>query len=293
MCALFIRHADARLHFEAVDADGIRHGTMAGILEEPAQFVQRSHDHIGFGRGQFLDRVVAGEDGNTHHAAVARGFDIVDHVADKGGFIAVQPVLVEDLADLGAFVHHPDIRMLEVMGETEFGRLHFVMLALHRTEQKEAPSALAAKIEKLVEAGQGRDVILDFDEPAMEDGLEIGQRNIGQVLLVKLGERQAELLAEFLATERRTPVFLENKVGRADDRRQIVNQRSGPIEEEVAQHLRRKISRRGFCPPRIPRPACRQFPFSIGARARSARSIGARAHRECRSGFYPAPIARR
>ena len=62
---------------------------------------------------------------------MARRFDIVDHVADKGGFTAREPVLIEDFSDLGPLVHHTGIGMFEIMTQTKLGRLHVEMLLLH------------------------------------------------------------------------------------------------------------------------------------------------------------------
>ena len=143
---------------------------------------------------------------------------------------------LEDVANLGAFVQNADVRMLEVMGETELLRLHLKVLALHRTEQKQAPSALAAEIEELVEPGQRRDVILDLHKMPMKGGIQFRQGNVGKILLVEFGERQSELPPEFVAGQRRTSVFLEHEVGRADDRRHVVDERPRPIEQKIAQH---------------------------------------------------------
>lgn len=67
---------------------------------------------------------------------MARRFDIVDHVADEGGFTPREPVACEDAIDLGPLVHHTGIRMLEIMAQPELGRLHVEMLLLHRAEEK-------------------------------------------------------------------------------------------------------------------------------------------------------------
>ena len=221
-----------------MDADCIGPGAeqVPRILQQAAQGIERRDDDIGFGRREFFHRVVSGEHSNAHHAAVARRFDIVDHVADEGGFTPREPVLVEDLSNLGPLVHHAGIRMLEVMAQPELGRLHVEMLLLHRAEKEKTTSARPAEIEEFVEPGQGRDLVLDLDKTTVKDRVELGQRNIGKKFLVELGEGQPEVLPEFVAGQRRLAELLEHVVRRADDRRQIVNQRAGPIEEKIAQH---------------------------------------------------------
>ncbi len=58
----------------------------------------------------------------------------------------------------------------------------------------------------------------------------------GSSLGVKLAVRQAEVAAEALAVEGRDVVFPQHRVGRLDHGSEIVHQRAGPIEDEVAEH---------------------------------------------------------
>ena len=122
------------------------------------------------------------------------------------------------------------------MTQTELGGLHVEMLRLHRTEEEKTAPARAAEVEEFVEPRQGRHFVLNFDKTPVEQRIELGQRNIGEELLVEIGEGQPEMLPELVAGQGRLTELPEHVIRRADDRRQIIDQRAGPIEEEIAQH---------------------------------------------------------
>ena len=58
----------------------------------------------------------------------------------------------------------------------------------------------------------------------------------GSISGVELAVGQAEAAAEALAVEGGDVVFPEHRVGGLDHRAEVVHQRAGPIEDEVAEH---------------------------------------------------------
>ena len=48
---------------------------------------------------------------------VAGGFDVVLHIADEERFLRIEPVFLEDLMDLFAFVEHAHVGFVEVTVE--------------------------------------------------------------------------------------------------------------------------------------------------------------------------------
>ena len=94
--------------------------------------------------------------------------------------------------------------------------------------------------------GQRRDAGLEQLERGVVMMVQLRQRRFGQVLFVEFGEGEIEFFAEILRAERRFAVMLENFVGRFQDRIEIVDQRAGPIENDVANFGHNKIDSGGL-----------------------------------------------
>ena len=84
--------------------------------------------------------------------------------------------------------------------------------------------------------GQGDHFAAHLPEAAVKPALQSFERDIRREPLVETGERQLELVAEFIQRECRDAGLLEDVVGRLPDSRQIVYQRARPIEDDVPNH---------------------------------------------------------
>ena len=127
-----------------------------------------------------------------------------------------------------------DVGLLEIFLHAEPPALRLEMLAVDGAEEERGHPALAQVLEKIERVGQRRDAGLQELERGVVMVIEFRQGRFGQVLLVELGEGEIELFAELLRGEGGLAVMLEDLVGRLEDRAEIVDQRAGPIENDVA-----------------------------------------------------------
>ena len=66
--------------------------------------------------------------------------------------------------------------------------------------------------------------------------LQLVERNPGQHFLIEIAVGQPEAEPEAFAVERLDPVEPEHVVGGLQDRRQVVHQGAGPVEDEIVEH---------------------------------------------------------
>src|SRR5437899_1693936 len=114
-------------------------------------------NEVRFGGAKLVERVVAGKDGTGMNASVARGLDIVLHIADKQSFGGDEVVLFEELVDFFALVPNLEIRPIQERAETGGSRLHGKMVAMDRAQKKRAKLSIAAELEKLARVRQRTD----------------------------------------------------------------------------------------------------------------------------------------
>ena len=74
----------------------------------------------------------------------------------------------------------------------------------------------------------------------MESGakgvLEAGDWDSGENFFVKLGIGEAKTIAEFRELHRESPIFFKHRIGGEEGGREVVDQCTGPIEEEILIH---------------------------------------------------------
>ena len=120
----------------------------------------------------------------------------------------------------------------------EAGRvaLGLEIIAVNRAQQKGADLFGAAELQKLPGVRQFNDRTLRLAKFRVKPRLQLIHRHIGRVAVVKFCERQGELRPELFQRHRRSARLREDEVGRLQDRRQIVHERSRPVENDIANH---------------------------------------------------------
>src|SRR5690606_23529370 len=97
-------------------------------------------------------------------AAMPRGLDVVNHVADKCRLRRVQIVRCEDFTDLVPLVHDLDVGELEGIADAERAGLRVEMGCLDRAQQENAPARALAEIEEFPRTGQKNDIVVKTGE---------------------------------------------------------------------------------------------------------------------------------
>ena len=72
----------------------------------------------------------------------------------------------------------------------------------------------------------------------MEPFFKLLERNVRNVAVVKIGEWQFELGAEFVERQGCGTCLLENVVGRFPDTGEVVHKRARPVENDIPYHGR-------------------------------------------------------
>jgi hypothetical protein len=183
---------------------------------------------------EFLERIVTGQHGAAHHSGVFRGVDVVNHVADENRFRRIEIVLGQQVEDDLALIERLHISVLEIFLHAEASALGLEMFLVDGAEQERRHLPRLEVVEKIERMGQHGDAGLEQLESGVIMVIKLGQRRLGQVLLIEIGEGEIELLAKVLRAEGGLAIMLEYLVGRLEDRIEIVDQRAGPVENDVA-----------------------------------------------------------
>ena len=208
--------------------------TPAMPVEKVAHLAQVAEEQVRVRALELAQRVVAGEHGAAHHAGVARGLDVVDHVADEDGLVGVEAVLGQQVEDDLALVEGLRVGLPEVGLDAEALALGLVVLVMDRAEKKRGQAALAQVVEELLRVGQQGDAGLQELERGVVVMVELGQRQLGQVLFVEIGEREVELFPELLGRPCWLAVLLEDFVAGFEHGTEVIDESAGPIEDDVA-----------------------------------------------------------
>src|SRR6266404_3518434 len=168
------------------------------LLEDFTQLAQVLHNEIGVSRPQLREGVVAREHGAGMDAAMARGLDVMLHIANEQCLPGIQLIFFQDIVDFFSLVPNPQVRFVEVFIKSDHGSLDCEMILMDSAEQK-CPQVLgAAKLKEFSSVRQLANGTLDLLEAAMKPAFELGQWHVWQVPVVKNGERKAKLGAELL-----------------------------------------------------------------------------------------------
>jgi hypothetical protein len=84
--------------------------------------------------------------------------------------------------------------------------------------------------------GQFADCALGALELGVEPFFKLRHRHMRRMAIVKLGEGQGKLGAKFFDRHFGFAGLRQNKIGRLEHGRQIVHERAGPIENDIADH---------------------------------------------------------
>src|SRR5262245_50270528 len=95
---------------------------------------------------------------------------------------------------------------------------------------------LAAKQQHVPRMWKFAGQMLDLPKMTVKPLLQLRERNMRDVAVVKAFERQVELGAELVECQFSHTRLFEYVIGRAPDRRQIVHQRPRPVENDVSNH---------------------------------------------------------
>jgi hypothetical protein len=79
--SLQIGHPNTRHQFQRFDSDLV---VRRSELQQPLEFAQIAHHHVGIYLAEFFARISTCESRNRHHAALAGGVNVVHRVANEG-----------------------------------------------------------------------------------------------------------------------------------------------------------------------------------------------------------------
>src|SRR4051812_47299737 len=170
------------------------------------------------------------------NSTVLRGFDIMLHIADEQCLVRIKPVLLKNLMNLLPLVPDVEVRLIQVFVEAGDAALHRKMIAVHCTQEKGAQAFSSAEFEKLARMRQLAHGILNLLETAVKPGFKLRQRHFWDKPFVKAGEGQAKLGSECFERNLLLLRLRQNVIGRLPDGRQVVHERAGPVEDDIANH---------------------------------------------------------
>ena len=170
------------------------------------------------------------------NAAVARGGDVVLHVANEQRLVRLQMVLAENLVDFFTFVPNAGIGPVEQRAKAGDAALRLEIVTLHRAQKQRAHLFRAAEFQKLPRVRERDHGRLQPAIRGMKPRLQLRHGNVRRMAVVKLREGQFKLRAKFGPRHRRPAGLAEHLVRRLQHGGQVVHQSSRPVENNVADH---------------------------------------------------------
>jgi hypothetical protein len=103
-------------------------------------------------------------------------------------------------------------------------------------QHKGFDSSGSAELKELARVRQSDDRVLHFFELTMKPGLELGHGHVWNEAIVEGREWEAKLCTKLLNAEFSQTSLDENKVRGPPNRRQIIDEGAGPVEDDVTNH---------------------------------------------------------
>ena len=136
-------------------------------------------EEVGLGVLEDFWVVVSGEDGDGEDVGVARGLDVVNHVADVDEFCGVQGVLGEECGDVGFFIHDACMEGFKEMMDAEGVGLRLDGLGGCGTEHEHATGFELRLFQEGERCLQNGDGFQGGGEGAAEFNFQFFQGNVG------------------------------------------------------------------------------------------------------------------
>ena len=167
---------------------------------------------------------------------MARGLDVVLHVAHEQRLPRGEFVLLEDFQNLRPLVPNLYVGVVEEPIKAGRRRLSREMVAMNGAQQQSAQTARAAKDQHIARVRQFPRQVLDLAEMAVKPLLQLRQWNVWNVAAVEVFERKAKRGPKLLERQFHYAGLFKSVIGRPPHRRQIVHQRPGPIKDHGSNH---------------------------------------------------------
>src|SRR5580765_5167924 len=107
------------------------------------------------------------------------------HVTDENRLVRGQMIFIQNFMNLLSLVPNSKVWPVQIFAKTGCGRLDREMIPMHRAQQKRAHTALPAKLKELARMRQFADRILHLFEPAVKPRLQLRQRHMREMSLIK------------------------------------------------------------------------------------------------------------
>src|SRR5947207_6768803 len=146
-------------------------------LQDFPQFSEMFDDQIRFARPQLLEPIVAGQYRAGKNPAVARGLDVVLHVAHEQRLPRGEFVLLEDFQNLRPLVPNLYVGVVEEPIKAGRRRLSREMVAMNGAQQQSAQTARAAKDQHITRVRQFAGEMLELAEMVGKRLLQLRRGN--------------------------------------------------------------------------------------------------------------------
>lgn len=168
------------------------------LAKDFEKFAEMFDNQIRLRLAKLIEGVVTGQYGARVNSAMARGFDVVLHVADEKCFVGIELIDRENFVNFLALVPDADVGNVEILPEIGSLFLNSEMFRRDGAQQEGANFMGATKFEESACVWKGTNGRLHFAKATMKPGFQLRHRNAGRVLVVKNGEGQTEFRAELI-----------------------------------------------------------------------------------------------
>ena len=204
-----------------------------GLLEQALQLAQMFDNQVGLLVPELRHSRVTSEYGAGEHAGMVCRLDVMLHIPDEDRLLRPEAIFLEHAMNPFFLVPSFDVRAVDEPMKPGHLGLSGIMVSVDRAEHKRAKLSLATEFEKPARVRKFADMVLNLAELTMIPFLQLAQLDVRRVPLIEPLEGKTEVATELLQSERSNPRLLKNVVGRFPYRREIVDQRAGPIEDDI------------------------------------------------------------
>ena len=145
-------------------------------------------------------------------------------------------MLRQDGVDHLALVVDADVGVVEELAQAGVAVLDLVEARVDGAEEEGSQPALAAELQEVPREGQGNDGVLHLAEALVKPALQLRQRHVRDMALIEGTEGQLKLGTEPVQRHLGDTGHAEDVVRRVPHGGEVVHQRPGPVEDDVANH---------------------------------------------------------
>jgi len=156
------------------------------------------------------------------------------HIAHEQRLVGSDGLVPEQFANHDPLVHRTGVHLSEIPDDVQPLGLYLPVPRGDGAQEKDTHALPVGIFQHLARPGQQGDHVLIPVEHVVVMAIQLLDRRLGKPLAIEVRKREIEPGAKLPLRPRLGPKRLEHRIRRRKNRREIVHERPGPVEDQVA-----------------------------------------------------------